>query len=86
MSRYFVDVFLPSAPSGCGSNQDEGWTKQRCTEFTEFLNYYAENGYRLHSAEYRSVAVNTGCGSNTGSWLVCIFEKEKSNEVPSFRV
>ena len=73
MARYHVDAFLP--PAGCGVN-DTGWDPKRCQQFTEFLNNYAAQGWRLHSSEYRQVTTSLGCGPRSGSWLVCIFEAD----------
>ena len=73
MVNYHVDAFVPSAP-GCGKH-DGGWDTKRCGEFSAFLNRYASEGWKLHSCEYRSVRVNSNCGPNSGSWLVCVFEK-----------
>jgi hypothetical protein len=76
MYEYHVDAFIPNA-SGCGKT-DTGWDPKRCSEFTAFLNNYSEQGYKLHSCEYRSVSVKAGCGNQSGSWLVCVFEREKN--------
>jgi len=73
MYEYHVDAFVPTG-GGCRSGE-KGWDPKRCSEFAEFLNAYAQKGYRLHSSEYRTVSVQGGCGSQSGAWLVCIFEK-----------
>lgn len=70
---YKVDTFIPTV-SGCGA-KDNGWDDKRCEQFQNFLNKYAENGWRLHSCDFREVTV-AGCGCGKGAWLVCIFEKE----------
>ena len=70
--EYKVKAFVPKV-SGCGA-QDNGWDATRCTQFEQFLNQHSQDGWRLHSSEYRSVTVQ-GCGGGKGSWLVCIFEK-----------
>lgn len=70
---YKVDTFIPTV-SGCGA-KDNGWDKERCEQYQEFLNKYASLGWKLHSSDFREVTV-TGCGSNKGSWLVCVFEKQ----------
>jgi hypothetical protein len=72
--QYMVKAFLPTV-SGCGG-KDNGWDEIRCNQFQEFLNSHAVGGWRLHSSEFRSVAVK-GCGGNKGSWLVCTFEKSE---------
>lgn len=76
MLEYHVDAFVPPA-SGCGK-PETGWDPKRCADFTQFLNNYAAQGWRLHSSEYRSVTLNKGCGNTSGSWLVCIFERQKA--------
>ncbi len=70
--EYKVDTFIPKI-SGCGA-QDNGWDKTRCTQFQNFLNAYAEDNWKLHSCEYRTV-LTKGCGGGKGVWLVCIFER-----------
>ena len=74
MIQYHVDAFVPAA-GGCGKS-DAGWDPKRCQDFSQFLNGYAQRGYRLHSCEYRTVTVQGGCGNRSGAWLVCIFEHE----------
>jgi hypothetical protein len=73
MFQYFVDAFVPSAP-GCGKT-DAGWDPKRCSEFAMFLNKHASQGWKLHSCEYRHVAVQSGCGPRGATWLVCVFER-----------
>lgn len=70
--QYMVKAFIPTV-SGCGA-KDNGWDDVRCQQFQDFLNTHATDGWRLHSSDYRVVAVK-GCGGNSGSWLVCTFEK-----------
>ena len=70
--NYKVKSFVPKV-MGCGS-ADLGWDEKRCKDFEEFLNAEAENGWKLHSYEYRTVNVQ-GCGGGKGTWLVCIFEQ-----------
>jgi len=72
--EYKVAAFVPEI-AGCGA-QDRGWDRQRCQQFKEFLNTHTADGWKLHSSEYREVAVQ-GCGGGKGTWLVCIFEKTK---------
>ena len=74
MIQYHVDAFVPAA-GGCGKS-DAGWDPKRCQEFSQFLNGYAQRGYKLHSCEYRTVTVQGGCGNRSGAWLVCIFEHD----------
>lgn len=71
--QYKVEVFVP-AVKGCGA-QDMGWDDARRSQFADFLNHHAGGGWRLHSTEYRPVTVAGGCGKQTGTVLVCIFEK-----------
>jgi hypothetical protein len=75
MYEYHVDAFVPPA-AGCG-NSDSGWTPKRCGDFASFLNNYAAKGWKLHSSEYRTVTASKGCGTSSGSWLVCVFERER---------
>lgn len=35
-----------------------------------------DKGWRLHKADYREVKSAGGCGATTGTWLVCVFEKQ----------
>ena len=70
--EYKVAAFTPKV-AGCGA-QDNGWDTIRCTQFQEFLNSHAQDGWKFHSNEYREVTVK-GCGGGKGAWLVCIFEK-----------
>ncbi len=72
--EYKVDTFVPKI-SGCGA-KDNGWDQQRCEQYQEFLNRYAENGWKLHSSDYREVKGN-GCFGEQGAWLVCVFEKHR---------
>lgn len=71
--EYHVDTFVPKV-SGCGA-KDNGWDALRCEQYKEFLNSYAEKGWKLHSSDFREVTV-AGCGGGKGAWLVCVFEKE----------
>ena len=71
---YKVDTFVPKV-SGCGA-QDTGWDDKRCHQYQEFLNNYSSQGWKLHSIDFREVTM-TGCNSNKGSWLVCVFEKSE---------
>lgn len=71
--EYKVKAFLPTI-KGCGA-QDKGWNDERCQQFELFLNENTTEGWILHSYEYRSVSMQSGCGSDNGSWLVCVFEK-----------
>lgn len=71
--QYKVDTFVPKI-EGCGS-QDLGWDRTRCGQFEAFLNGYSNQGWRLHSCEYREVTATAGCGASKGAWLVCVFEK-----------
>ena len=73
MYTYHVDAFVPSS-GGC-SGADFGWDPKRCQEFAAFLNKYAQQGWKLHSSEYRQVTVK-GCGGGRGAWLVCVFERQ----------
>lgn len=73
--QYMVKAFLPKV-AGCGAS-DKGWDEQRCKQFEDFLNEHAQNGWRLHSSDFRAV-VNSGCGGAKGNWLVCTFEKVTS--------
>jgi len=73
MFQYHVDAFTPPA-AGCSSS-DNGWDPKRCTQFTEFLNHYAQQGWKLHSYEYRTVDIK-GCSGGKGAWLVCVFERQ----------
>ena len=75
MVQYHVDAFVPPA-SGC-STSDSGWDPKRCEDFTAFLNHYADQGWRLHSSEYREV-LTKGCGGGKGAWLVCVFERSRA--------
>lgn len=70
--QYKVLSFVPKV-SGCGA-KDTGWDQKRCEQFQSFLNSHAQDGWKLHSSEYRQVTVK-GCGGGQGAWLVCIFEK-----------
>jgi len=70
--QYMVDTFIPKV-SGCGA-KDNGWDVQRCEQYQEFLNQYAQQGWKFHSSEFREVTV-AGCGGSKGAWLVCVFEK-----------
>lgn len=72
--EYMVKAFLPTV-DGCGA-KDHGWDTARCLQFQEFINQHAQDGWRLHSSEYRNVTAS-GCGGGKGSWLVCIFERAK---------
>lgn len=72
--NYMVKAFLPKI-DGCGA-KDNGWDEVRCNQFQEFLNSHAQNGWKLHSSEYRQVTATKGCGNDKGAWLVCIFEKD----------
>lgn len=69
--QYKVRSYVPTV-KGCGK-QDMGWDQERCDDFQKFINTEAQNGWKLHSYEYRTVTVQ-GCGGGTGAWLVCIFE------------
>jgi hypothetical protein len=73
MHKYHVDTFVPPA-AGCGKT-DMGWDQTRCKQFSEFLNGYARQGWRLQSCEYRSVVVK-GCAASKAITLVCIFEAQ----------
>lgn len=70
--QYKVDTFVPKI-SGCGA-KDNGWDTARCEQYQEFLNNYAQEGWKLHSSEFREVTM-AGCGGGKGAWLVCVFEK-----------
>jgi hypothetical protein len=73
MFEYHVDAFVPGA-GGCASSNN-GWDLKRCSEFCQFLNGYAQKGYRLHSCEYRDVTLQDGCGSSrsrNSSQLICL--------------
>lgn len=72
--QYMVKAFVPTV-NGCGA-KDNGWDEKRCGQFADFLNSHAINGWRLHSSEFREVAVQ-GCNGGKGAWLVCTFEKEQ---------
>lgn len=72
--EYKVDTFIPKV-SGCGA-QDNGWDDIRCQQYQDFLNNYANQGWKLHSSDFREVTM-TGCSGGKGVWLVCVFEKEK---------
>ncbi len=74
--QYMVKAFVPKV-AGCGA-QDAGWDDKRCNQFENFVNTHAIGGWRLHSSEYRKVAVK-GCGGANGAWLVCIFEKQDAS-------
>ncbi len=76
MYEYHVDAFAPAAP-GC-LQQDQGWDRARCEQFKAFLNAYAQQGWKLHSCEYRSVLASKGCGKGKAVWLVCVFEHQNS--------
>lgn len=73
MFEYHVDAFVPTA-AGCGKSES-GWDPKRCSEFSAFLNKYGQQGWKLHSSEYRSVSVQSGCNTGNGIWLVCVFER-----------
>jgi hypothetical protein len=72
--EYKVKAYAPTV-KGCGT-PDVGWDEGRCEDFQKFINSNATDGWCLHSYEYRSVTAK-GCGGGRGSWLVCVFEKEK---------
>ncbi|RYZ77052.1 MAG: hypothetical protein EOP05_03120 [Proteobacteria bacterium] len=74
-NEYKVKAFVPTV-KGCGAT-DDGWGPERCLDFQNFLNVETADGWRLHSSEYRTLTVKKGCGASTGSWLVCVFEKQK---------
>lgn len=71
--EYTVSTFKPTV-KGCGAT-DKGWNKERCDQFAEFLNNYAQEGWRLHSQEYREVKMG-GCSGGKGATLVCTFERK----------
>lgn len=70
--RYKVEVFVPKV-AGCGAS-DRGWNEERCQQYEQFLNRHAADGWKLHTAEYRTVTAK-GCGESRGTWLVCVFER-----------
>jgi hypothetical protein len=70
---YKVKSFVPTL-KGCNS-VDAGWDTERCENFQKFINEHAQDGWVLHSYEYRQVTVK-GCGGGRGQWLVCIFERK----------
>ncbi len=70
---YKIASFVPKV-KGCGA-QDNGWDQQRCEQFQLFLNSHADEGWKLHSTEYRNVIVK-GCGGKNGNLLICTFEKQ----------
>lgn len=70
---YKVAAFYPTV-KGCGAT-DLGWDASRCLDFEQFLNGWAVQGWELHSQEYRSMTASSGCGSTTGSVLICIFKR-----------
>ena len=72
--EYVVDTFVPTV-KGCGA-EDKGWDPERCAQYQKFLNSYASKGWRLHKADYREVKSAGGCGTTSGAWLVCVFEKQ----------
>ncbi|MBU0550062.1 hypothetical protein KKB55_19125 [Myxococcota bacterium] len=73
--EYHVDAFIPDIGTGCNAT-DNGWDRTRCMQFSEFLNGYAEKGWKLQSSEYREVHGKDGCGNKkSGTWLVCVFER-----------
>lgn len=72
MYEYHVDAFIPE--SGCNKS-DKGWDIERCLSFAKFLNGYSQQGWKLHTAEYREVKSQAGCGPTSGAWLVCVFER-----------
>ncbi len=71
--QYMVKAFVPNI-AGCGG-QDKGWDDVRCKQYEDFLNNFAQQGWTLHSSEYREVTVQ-GCGGRKGAWLVCTFYKD----------
>lgn len=70
--EYKVKTFVPVV-KGCGS-KDSGWDNERCRQYEAFLNEHAQDGWRLHSSEFRTTNV-AGCGGGQGSVLVCVFER-----------
>ena len=72
--QYMVKAFAPKV-AGCGA-KDSGWDEARCTQFQEFLNTHAVDGWRFHSSDFRQVTVQ-GCGGGKGNWLVCTFERNQ---------
>lgn len=71
-AEYKVKSFIPKV-SGCGS-QDTGWDNGRCLQYEEFLNRHSQDGWKLHSSEFRQATV-AGCGGGQGAVLVCVFER-----------
>lgn len=71
---YKVAVFVPTV-NGCNA-QDTGWDQKRIGQYQAFLNQHAAGGWKLSSSDYRQVTA-TGCGGATGSWLVCVFERQR---------
>ncbi len=69
---YKVKTFIPKI-SGCG-DKDNGWDAERCLQYEVFLNQHSQEGWRLHSSEFRS-ATAVGCGGGKGAVLVCVFER-----------
>jgi len=70
--EYKVKNFIPKI-SGCGA-KDNGWDQERCLQYEVFLNQHAQDGWRLHSSEFRTTTV-AGCGGGKGAVLVCVFER-----------
>ena len=57
--EYRVGAFVPTVKE-CGA-EDKGWDQERCAQFEGYLNQKASEGWKLHSTEYREVAVSSGC-------------------------
>jgi hypothetical protein len=70
---YKVRAYIPTV-KGCGAT-DMGWDESRCTDFENFLAKETNDGWLLHSYEYRTLTTK-GCGGGTGAWLVCVFERK----------
>jgi hypothetical protein len=73
--QYKVAAFYPTV-KGCGA-QSIGWDAERCNQYQQFLDHNTTGGWRFHSSEYRTVTASTGCGSQQGSVLICVFESRQ---------
>ena len=75
MAQYHVDTFVPPAPGCNDKRKSSGWDQKGCEAYAAFLNHYAQHGWRLHSADVRTMTTAGCSGPQHATLLVCVFEK-----------
>lgn len=83
--EYKVATFIPK-PSGFGAKYlriDRGWDNDRCKQFEAFLNHHANDGWQLHSSDYRESPIAKPYRGGKSLWLVCIFQRATPAHQPA---